>query len=155
MWKEEQGEAPPDTIMLAFDALQGTSGVLSESGLYQLLMAPVNDVSNPSLTEAVYMDMTRPLTEYYIHASHRSYLDDGSIELATSTEMVARALLRGCRYIDLDLRDGTSGTPEVHHPLTLAPPARCAGKRSNPRRRWEGWGKGGGEAGGGSGTAAA
>ena len=70
MWKAEQGEAPPPPILGMFESL-GFGGI-SENGFHQLLMSKANDVLNPAMVSEVHQDMSKPLTHYLIHASHRS-----------------------------------------------------------------------------------
>ena len=43
-------------------------------------MLPGNDIADPHKVEEVCQDMSRPLSHYYIHASHRTYLATDSIE---------------------------------------------------------------------------
>ena len=68
------GEAPPPAILSDIEKLKGVNGTISESGLYHLLLSPSNDVADPEKVQKVYMDMTKPLPHYFIHASHKSYL---------------------------------------------------------------------------------
>ena len=122
---------------------RGATGALSESGLYHLLLSRANEVADPAKTHKVFMDMTksschegsepmsawlcgRPRVElpawmrrgrlphYFVHASHKSYLaEHADLTFPASAEMIARSLLLGCRFLELDLWDGTGGEPEA------------------------------------------
>ena len=120
MWKEEQGEAPPETILQLFGQLVDGSGMLSLGAFYLLLMSSANELADPDKVGAVYQDMTHPLPHYFIHSSHRSYLASSEdLNFPSSYEMVRRCLLLGCRSLELDLWDGEGSEPMVHHEHAL------------------------------------
>ena len=47
MWKEEQGEVPPETILQLFGQLVDGNGMLSLSAFYLLLMSSANELADP------------------------------------------------------------------------------------------------------------
>jgi hypothetical protein len=65
------------------------------------------------------MDMSHPLTQYFIASSHNTYLTGHQLAGASSEEMYIQALLCGCRCLELDLWDGPNGQPVVTHGFTL------------------------------------
>lgn len=123
LWREEQGETPPDDVLKLFDQLKGSGGTLSEGAFYHLITSSVNEVADPALVDRVYMDMTHPLPHYFIQASHKSYLASlptSSLEFPSSYEMLTRSLLLGCRLLELDVWDSDTSEPHVHHQHAIA-----------------------------------
>lgn len=66
----------------------------------------------------IYMDMTRPLPEYYVSTSHNTYLVGHQLVGDSTIEGYIRALLHSCRSVELDVYDGDS-EPMIYHGLTL------------------------------------
>lgn len=83
-------------------------------------MSKANEVLQPSMVGDVHQDMTKPLAHYFVHSSHKTYLSGGQVADPPSEEMLARTLLQGCRYIELDVQDGPTGEPIVQYCHTLS-----------------------------------
>nr|XP_002129990.1 1-phosphatidylinositol 4,5-bisphosphate phosphodiesterase delta-4 isoform X1 [Ciona intestinalis] len=92
--------------------------VMSIYGFMYFLLSPHCDVFNAK-ERKVHMDMTRPLSHYYIASSHNTYLADDQLIGKSSVECYIRALERGCRCVELDCWDGEDGQPIIYHGYTL------------------------------------
>ncbi|XP_041660092.1 1-phosphatidylinositol 4,5-bisphosphate phosphodiesterase delta-1-like isoform X2 [Cheilinus undulatus] len=92
--------------------------LLSKDGFLMYLHHPDTMVLNSDHKE-VYQDMSQPLSHYFISSSHNTYLMEDQLKGPSSTEAYVRALLKGCRCVELDCWDGSDYEPEIYHGYTL------------------------------------
>ncbi|XP_032387062.1 1-phosphatidylinositol 4,5-bisphosphate phosphodiesterase delta-1 isoform X2 [Etheostoma spectabile] len=92
--------------------------LLSKDGFLMYTHHPDALVLNPDHRE-VYQDMSQPLNHYFISSSHNTYLMEDQLRGPSSTEAYVRALLKGCRCVELDCLDGADDEPEIYHGYTL------------------------------------
>ena len=99
---------------------------LSRSRFLSYLTCDANDLLRPDMGKICADDMTQPLSHYWIHTSHDTYLkalpDSFQGKSAYSKtkghgtpdlQAYTAALLRGVRCLELDVWDGFSGEPVV------------------------------------------
>uniref|UniRef100_A0A671W2I9 Phosphoinositide phospholipase C n=1 Tax=Sparus aurata TaxID=8175 RepID=A0A671W2I9_SPAAU len=91
---------------------------MTQNGFTMYMLSRENDVVNPDHAR-VYQDMSRPLSHYFISSSHNTYLTKDQVTSASSTEPYIRALIQGCRCVELDCWDGDKGEPVIYHGHTL------------------------------------
>ncbi|KAM3866434.1 1-phosphatidylinositol 4,5-bisphosphate phosphodiesterase delta-1-like [Diretmus argenteus] len=92
--------------------------LLSKDGFLMYLHQPEGLILKPEHRE-VYQDMSHPLNHYFISSSHNTYLMEDQLKGPSSTEAYVRALLKGCRCVELDCWDGSDGEPVIYHGYTL------------------------------------
>ncbi|XP_068604489.1 1-phosphatidylinositol 4,5-bisphosphate phosphodiesterase delta-1-like [Brachionichthys hirsutus] len=92
--------------------------LLSKDGFLVYMHNPEAMILNAAHKE-VHQDMGQPLNHYFISSSHNTYLKADQLTGPSSTEAYVRALLKGCRCVELDCWDGSDGEPVIYHGYTL------------------------------------
>ncbi|XP_070829464.1 1-phosphatidylinositol 4,5-bisphosphate phosphodiesterase delta-1-like [Chaetodon trifascialis] len=92
--------------------------LLSKDGFIMYMHNPEALVLNSDHKD-VYQDMSHPLSHYFISSSHNTYLMEDQLKGPSSTEAYVRALLKGCRCVELDCWDGSDDEPVIYHGYTL------------------------------------
>ncbi|KAH8303730.1 hypothetical protein KR018_008971 [Drosophila ironensis] len=82
------------------------------------LFSKQNDLWNSSY-DKVFMNMTLPMSSYWIASSHNTYLTGDQFSSESSCEAYARALRMGCRCIELDCWNGPDNLPYIFHGHTM------------------------------------
>jgi hypothetical protein len=97
----------------------GGSALVSLFHFQTVLTSRYNGAVDPCHLDEVYMDMTRPLSEYWINSSHNTYLTGDQFRSSSSVEMYRIALCSGCRCVEIDCWDSDDGThPIIFHGIT-------------------------------------
>ncbi|KAJ3611629.1 hypothetical protein NHX12_021644 [Muraenolepis orangiensis] len=91
---------------------------MTMDGFLMYMHQEEGSILNPAHS-VVYQDMGQPLNHYYISSSHNTYLTADQLKGPSSTEAYIRALMKGCRCVELDCWDGANGEPVIYHGYTL------------------------------------
>ncbi|XP_059357989.1 1-phosphatidylinositol 4,5-bisphosphate phosphodiesterase delta-1-like isoform X2 [Carassius carassius] len=91
---------------------------MTKDGFLMYLLQLEGMIFNPA-HKSVYQDMNQPLNHYFISSSHNTYLLEDQLKGPSSTEGYIKALLKGCRCVELDCWDGSDGEPVIYHGYTL------------------------------------
>ncbi|XP_041849265.1 1-phosphatidylinositol 4,5-bisphosphate phosphodiesterase delta-1-like isoform X2 [Melanotaenia boesemani] len=100
------------------DEIAKEKKLLSKDGFLMYLHNPEAMILNPEHKE-VFQDMDQPLSHYFISSSHNTYLMEDQLKGPSSTEAYVRALMKGCRCVELDCWDGSDNEPVIYHGYTL------------------------------------
>lgn len=90
-----------------------TSRAISSRAFQHLLSDP--ELFPPVAATPAAQTLDEPLNEYFISSSHNTYLTGRQYLSQSSVEAYRHALRGGCRCIEIDCWDGSSGKPEVRH----------------------------------------
>ena len=100
-----------------------SSTKLSKARFAELLRSEWNDAFDPEQQKSPRKPLTRPITEYWINASHNTYLTGDQVQSKSSVEAYMLAMLRGCKCLELDCWDGKQKRgeylPVVYHGHTV------------------------------------
>ncbi|TRZ01848.1 hypothetical protein DNTS_007153 [Danionella cerebrum] len=91
---------------------------MSKDGFLMYLNHEEGSIFNPA-HKGVFQDMQQPLNHYFISSSHNTYLMEDQLKGPSSTEAYIKALMKGCRCVELDCWDGANGEPVIYHGHTL------------------------------------
>jgi Ca2+-binding EF-hand superfamily protein len=78
----------------------------------------LNNIINLN-NEDIIDDMNLPLNDYFIFSSHNTYLTGHQIYGTCHADMYSKALLLGCRLVELDVYNGHEDGPVVKHGFTM------------------------------------
>ncbi|NXC41313.1 PLCD3 phosphodiesterase, partial [Penelope pileata] len=92
--------------------------LMTLDGFLMYLLSADGNILNQEHTR-VHQDMSQPLCHYFISSSHNTYLTHNQVGGTSSTEAYVRALMSGCRCVELDCWEGAGGEPVICHGHTL------------------------------------
>ncbi|TIC73413.1 PLC-like phosphodiesterase [Wallemia mellicola] len=90
---------------------------ISDENFLEYLNSPDNSILKPASP-----NLHHSIHDYYISASHNTYLFGNQLSGASSTIGYIRSLLLGCRSVEIDVWNGDDGNPIVYHGHTLTQP---------------------------------
>ncbi|KAJ8637032.1 hypothetical protein MRB53_011299 [Persea americana] len=97
-----------------------TRPLLTLDDFHHFLFSPL---LNAPFVSQVRQDMTAPLSHYYIHTGHNSYLTGNQLSSDASDVPIIKALSEGVRVIELDIwPNSTKDDIDVLHGRTLTAP---------------------------------
>ena len=76
-------------------------GFMKPHGFANMLLSEEFSIFDPD-QDSIFQDMTKPLSDYFIASSHNTYLLEDQLKGPSSIEAYKRALLKGCRCVELD-----------------------------------------------------
>ncbi|KAK7194790.1 Phosphatidylinositol-specific phospholipase C [Novymonas esmeraldas] len=89
---------------------------ITEKNFVSYLMSTCFDPAVDAKKAAdVYQDMDQNICCYFINSSHNTYLTGDQLTSKSSAQMYKKALLDGCRCVELDCWNGPHGEPIVYH----------------------------------------
>ncbi|XP_051969507.1 1-phosphatidylinositol 4,5-bisphosphate phosphodiesterase delta-1-like isoform X2 [Xyrauchen texanus] len=91
---------------------------MTKDGFLIFLNQEEGGIFNPAHKD-LFQDMRQPLNHYFISSSHNTYLMADQLKGPSSTEAYVKALMKGCRCVELDCWDGANGEPVIYHGHTL------------------------------------
>ncbi|XP_009996497.1 PREDICTED: 1-phosphatidylinositol 4,5-bisphosphate phosphodiesterase delta-3, partial [Chaetura pelagica] len=117
--RDQGEEATPSQARAAIQAYElnqkaREQDLMTLDGFMMYLLSAAGDILNQEHTK-VHQDMNQPLSHYFISSSHNTYLTHHQVGGSSSTEAYVRALLAGCRCVELDCWEGPAGEPLVCH----------------------------------------
>ena len=111
--ENEDGVLSREELAAGLRRARSGEPTLKQRDFQRLLLSNENSAIDPKHNR-VHMDMTRPLSHYWVHSSHNTYLTGDQFTSASDARMYERILLQGCRCIECLCRrfDGkTTGRP--------------------------------------------
>ncbi|XP_014674758.1 PREDICTED: 1-phosphatidylinositol 4,5-bisphosphate phosphodiesterase classes I and II-like isoform X2 [Priapulus caudatus] len=99
------------------DATLAAEGHLSQEGLLRYLMSDENHIVAKEILDQSD-DLTQPLSHYFIHSSHNTYLTGHQLTGKSSVEIYRQVLLSGCRCVELDCWEREE-EPIITHGYTM------------------------------------
>ena len=110
-FEKTQGESPPPDLKDEYDITEAFN---------EFVLTGANFVSAESTVDEDTMH--EPLSHYYVNSSHNTYLSGDQLFSKSSTNAIKRAMLHGCRVIELDCYDGSKEEPIIMHGGTATQP---------------------------------
>eukprot|EP00744_Colponema_vietnamica_P005902 GILI01008599.1.p1 GENE.GILI01008599.1~~GILI01008599.1.p1 ORF type:complete len:783 (-),score=176.29 GILI01008599.1:425-2773(-) len=102
---EVQGQ-PVTEEQLAAIFKHGPNQALTRHKLFKILTNPANSLIDPAINTVAVNEMNEPLSYYFINSSHNTYLTGDQLTSDSSVTMYEKALLDGCRCVELDCWEG-------------------------------------------------
>ncbi|CAI7606725.1 unnamed protein product [Penicillium glandicola] len=73
--------------------------------------AYMKDVNSSAMVPEEALDLSAPISDYFISSSHNTYLTGNQLYSDAAASAYTSVLLRGCRSVEIDVWDGESDTP--------------------------------------------
>ncbi|KAK6589905.1 phospholipase C [Cryptosporidium xiaoi] len=119
-----QGMDPSKKLEALVNAVQSMKepfierGGITEIGFNILMSSEFNSAFDP-LKRDVYQSMDEPISHYWIASSHNTYLTGDQLTSKSEIGQYISVLLQGCRCVELDVWNGSDGSPIIYHGHTL------------------------------------
>uniref|UniRef100_A0A8C1Q7L2 Phosphoinositide phospholipase C n=1 Tax=Cyprinus carpio TaxID=7962 RepID=A0A8C1Q7L2_CYPCA len=116
--KEDVSQNDALQLIEKYELDENAKQQMTKDGFLMYLNQPEGLIFNQA-HKSVYQDMNQPLNHYFISSSHNTYLLEDQLKGPSSTEAYIKALLKGCRCVELDCWDGSDGEPVIYHGYSL------------------------------------
>jgi len=124
---QKENETNMETVDKIFSSMSIPGDTINRSQFHMYLHSVGNNLSTYLTINR--MDMSQPLSAYWINTSHNTYAVGNQLTSESSVQMYLYALCRGCRSLEIDCWDGdkrgssknnhSQPIPVVYHGHTL------------------------------------
>jgi Ca2+-binding EF-hand superfamily protein len=102
----------------AFSEVNGDEQIITLKRFKDYIFSPISNSVIKLEDCDEFMDMSFPLTNYFIASSHNTYLEGNQFTGVSSVAQYTKVLLEGCRCIEIDTWNGDE-SPVVTHGYTF------------------------------------
>ncbi|KAJ5124421.1 C2 membrane targeting protein [Penicillium bovifimosum] len=114
IYKSVHAYAPNTTYFL--NEIQHDAAIVSKADALasvDAFHAYMKDANSSAMVPEEALDLSAPLSDYFISSSHNTYLTGNQLYSDAAASAYTSVLLRGCRSVEIDVWDGELDTPST------------------------------------------